>query len=119
MARLHLRGSDVLSGKILGDQNATEDPSYVRKSAPLIKEALRKGSDVMQLSNGNIITTEWKVLILQYNWNKERGRFERAKSGARTKKNRARAAHKESLNDQLVKSSANKPRDTEEHLEDA
>ncbi|GFZ77375.1 hypothetical protein RLOatenuis_0210 [Rickettsiales bacterium] len=119
MARLHLGGSDVLSGTILGDQNATEDPNYVRKSAPLIKEALLKGSDVMQLSNGNIIITEWKVLILQYNWNKERGRFERAKSGVRTRRSKAKSAHKKRLNDQFVKGSVGDSKDTEEQLEDA
>ena len=122
--RLRLGGADdSISDKILGEQDATDNPNYVRKSEPIVLEALNRGSDVMHFANGNIITTELKVLILQHNWSKERGKFERAKSaGIRNKRNRARAKNKNKrrINDQLISNLDNNNQDitNKEQLEE-
>lgn len=57
-------GSDVdamLSGLMT-------DASYLRQSSSLINEALQKGFDVLQLPNGDIVTTGTKTIVYQYHW---------------------------------------------------
>lgn len=39
------------------------NPDYIRKSSDLIKDALQKGFDVLQLDNGDIVTTGTKVIV--------------------------------------------------------
>ena len=128
VTRLHLGSNNSVSDKILGEQNAIDDPNYVRKSETIIVNALKKGYDVLQFVNGNLITTELKVLILQHNWNKENGKFERAKSaGARNKKNRVRSNNnKKRFDNQFIKDldsgqNENQSKDitNKEQLEDA
>ena len=40
--------------------NMMNDPNYLRQSSSLINEALQKGFDVLQLANGDIVTTGTK-----------------------------------------------------------
>lgn len=72
--------------------NASEDPSsdinYIHKSAQLVSDALGKGSDVMQLPNGDIVVTEVKTVTYKYLWNKETHKFERHTKGNRQRKMR-------------------------------
>lgn len=44
------------------------DPKYICKSCTLVTEALQRGGDVMQMSNGDIIITEKKTVVTHYNW---------------------------------------------------
>jgi hypothetical protein len=44
------------------------DPEYLRKSLRLINEALQKGMDVLQLENGDIVTTGTKIVHTKYTW---------------------------------------------------
>ena len=53
------------------------DTNYIRESCALITEALKHGCDVMQMANGDIITTELKPVTIQYVWNNEKGKLVR------------------------------------------
>jgi hypothetical protein len=72
-----------------GDPEITNmmlDPRYLRQSSSLIQEALQKGFDVLQLANGDIVTTGTKTVVYQYTWDEEKGKLIKAKS---TKSRRA------------------------------
>ena len=44
------------------------DVRYICKSGSLITESLQRGSDVMQLPNGDIIVSEMKPVTFYYAW---------------------------------------------------
>ncbi len=69
-----------------GSNNVATDINYIRKSSVLVNEALQKGSDIMQMSNGDIIITEVKTVTYKYTWNNEKHKFERASSGSKIKR---------------------------------
>lgn len=58
------------------DKEAQDSPfrdlSYLCKTTKIIIEALKKGSDVAQLPNGDIMVTEMKVINTQYRWSKSK-----------------------------------------------
>lgn len=58
------------------------DMKYVCKSGALITKALKHGSDVMQLPNGDILINEIKTITSCYCWNKEKGVFVRKHSSS-------------------------------------
>jgi hypothetical protein len=65
-----------------GDPEITNmmlDPRYLRQSSSLIQEALQKGFDVLQLANGDIVTTGTKTVVYQYTWDSEKGKLTKAK----------------------------------------
>lgn len=64
------------------------DPRYLRQSSALINEALQKGFDVLQLANGDIVTTGTKTVVYQYTWDLEKGKLVKAKSESSAKKSR-------------------------------
>ena len=55
------------------------DPGYLRQSSALIHEALQKGFDVLQLANGDIMTTGTKTVVYQYRWDAEKGKLAKVK----------------------------------------
>lgn len=55
------------------------DPDYLRQSSSLINEALQKGFDILQLANGDIVTTGTKTIVNQYSWDKEKQKLTKAK----------------------------------------
>ena len=59
-----------------GDAPSNEDvmlnPDYLRHSSSIISEALQKGFDVLQLDNGDIVTTGTKIVVTQYHWDEEK-----------------------------------------------
>ncbi len=59
--------------------NMMLDPRYLRQSSALIQEALQKGFDVLQLANGDIVTTGTKTVVYQYAWDEEKGKLVKAK----------------------------------------
>jgi hypothetical protein len=64
--------------------NMMLDPRYLRQSSSLIQDALQKGFDVLQLANGDIVTTGTKTVIYQYAWDQEKGKLVKTKpEGAR------------------------------------
>ncbi len=47
------------------------NPDYLRQSSSLINDALKKGFDVLQLADGNIVMTGVKTVVYQYQWDEE------------------------------------------------
>lgn len=66
--------------------NMMLDPRYLRQSSSLIQDALQKGFDVLQLSNGDIVTTGTKTVVYQYSWDENKGKLVKKKTDV--KKNR-------------------------------
>jgi hypothetical protein len=89
--------SDVVS-------NLVKDLNYLKRSSVIVSDALQKGSDVMQLANGDIVITEIKTVTYNYIWNQDKGRFERANSGQRMKRPRVKhsSARADNTNDGAV-----------------
>ncbi len=44
-------------------------PKYICGSCTIITDSLRKGCDVVQMPNGDIIIREQKVVTTRYSWN--------------------------------------------------
>lgn len=67
--------------------NMMLDPRYLRQSSSLIQEALQKGFDVLQLANGDIVTTGTKTVVYQYTWDGDKGKLVKTKpEGARKRR---------------------------------
>jgi hypothetical protein len=66
--------------------NVMLDPRYLRQSSSLVQDALQKGFDVLQLSNGDLVTTGTKTIVNQYSWDDEKGKLVKSKSDARKTK---------------------------------
>jgi hypothetical protein len=80
------------------DDNPSSNKTYVKKSLTLVTEALNKGSDVMQMGNGDILITEVKTVTYKYKWNDDKNKFERVTSGSKVRKR----AEKEVKNKELL-----------------
>lgn len=81
------------SGKLAKDSheqpaitNMMLDARYLRQSSSLIQDSLQKGFDVLQLANGDIVTTGTKTIVYQYTWDEERGKLTRIKVDPRKSK---------------------------------
>ena len=59
--------------------NMMLDPRYLRQSSSLIQDALQKGFDVLQLANGDIVTTGTKTVVYQYAWDGNKGKLVKTK----------------------------------------
>lgn len=56
------------------------DADYLRQSSALINEALQKGFDVLQLANGDIVTTGTKTIVNTFVWDGSKGRLAKQKT---------------------------------------
>lgn len=65
------------------------DPRYLRQSSSLINEALQKGFDVLQLADGDIVTTGTKTVVYRYSWDQEKGKLVKAKTEPAKKQRKA------------------------------
>lgn len=74
------------SGNQLADLMA--DPAYLRHSSALINEALQKGFDVLQLANGDIVTTGTKTIVNTYSWDDASGKLAKLKAAKPARKPR-------------------------------
>lgn len=72
------------------------DPAYLRHSSALINEALQKGFDVLQLANGDIVTTGTKTIVNTYSWDASKAKLAKQKAPAKG----ARRARKGELIDE-------------------
>ena len=81
--------------------NMMLDPRYLRQSSSLIQEALQKGFDVLQLANGDIVTTGTKTVVYQYSWDESKGKLAKTKPDS----SRRRRAASEEEDEELVSSS--------------
>jgi hypothetical protein len=75
--------------------NMMLDPRYLRQSSSLIQDALQKGFDVLQLANGDIVTTGTKTVVYQYAWDEEKGKLVKTKPEAGRKARRVPVAEGE------------------------
>jgi hypothetical protein len=66
--------------------NMMLDPRYLRQSSSLIQESLQKGFDVLQLANGDIVTTGTKTIVYQYTWDESKGKLVKYKPDPRKSK---------------------------------
>lgn len=57
------------------DKDIFSDLQYICNSNSLIVDSLKRGLDVAQLPNGDIIITEIKTVNTQYSWNKNKQRM--------------------------------------------
>jgi hypothetical protein len=76
--------------------NMMLDPRYLRQSSSLIQDALQKGFDVLQLANGDIVTTGTKTVVYQYTWDEEKGKLLKSKPES-VRKSRRSASEEEEI----------------------
>jgi hypothetical protein len=53
------------------------DSRYIKQSSALISDALQKGFDVLQMANGDIVTTGTKTVVYKYTWENNAGKLKR------------------------------------------
>jgi hypothetical protein len=56
------------------------DARYLRQSSSLINDALQKGFDVLQLSDGSIVMTGTKTIVHRYQWDQDKGKLAKTKT---------------------------------------
>ena len=92
MAKNTLKKTDLITKSVIkknvldgnASVNAMNDPAYLRQSSALINEALKKGFDVLQLANGDIVTTGTRTIVHQYVWDNDKSRLVKAKNTAKS-----------------------------------
>jgi hypothetical protein len=60
--------------------NTMTNPLYLRQSSSLIQDALKNGLDVLQLANGDIVTTGTKTIVTKYSWDTARNKLVKLKA---------------------------------------
>ncbi|OYW13786.1 MAG: hypothetical protein B7X02_01410 [Rhodospirillales bacterium 12-54-5] len=58
------------------------NPEYLRHSSSIINEALKDGFDVLQLPNGDIVTTGTKIITNTYVWDAVGGKLMKSRASA-------------------------------------
>jgi hypothetical protein len=56
------------------------NPEYLRHSSAVINEALKEGFDVLQLPNGDIVTTGTKTIVNTFVWDAAKSRLDKARA---------------------------------------
>jgi hypothetical protein len=102
MKKIDLTSKRIFSGApkkhVEGEPEITNmmlDPRYLRQSSGLIQDSLQKGFDVLQLANGDIVTTGTKTVVYQYTWDEEKGKLVKTKPEASRKPRRASVSEDE------------------------
>lgn len=80
--------------------NMMLDSRYLRQSSSLIQDALQKGFDVLQLANGDIVTTGTKTVVHQYVWDEEKGKLTKAKPERKSKRSSDGSDESEDISEQ-------------------
>jgi len=92
--------------------NMMLDPRYLRQSSTLIQDSLQKGFDVLQLANGDIVTTGTKTIVYQYTWDEEKGKLVKARTDKKGK--RANGSSDDENNDDVSEESDETIEESEE-----
>jgi hypothetical protein len=58
------------------------NPEYLRHSSAIINDALKEGFDVLQLPNGDIVTTGTKIITNTYVWDAAKVTMTKARTPA-------------------------------------
>lgn len=66
-----LQADSIASGDVMFDSR------YIKNSSALISDALQKGFDVLQMANGDIVTTGTKTVVYKYTWDEVAGKLKR------------------------------------------
>jgi hypothetical protein len=66
------------------NEDLMQDEEYRASCQEVINEALEKGFDVIQMENGDIITTGTQIIVTQYRWNDADGKMEKISSKKQT-----------------------------------
>lgn len=79
------------------DDNALSElmanPEYLRHSSSIINDALKDGFDVLQLPNGDIVTTGTKIITNTYSWDKGKAKLVKARAATdKPRKGRGKVA---------------------------
>ncbi len=84
------------------DENMLADlmanPEYLRHSSSVINDALKDGFDVLQLPNGDIVTTGTKIITHTYVWDQSKAKLVKARAPSekpRTRKAKAKVTEDE------------------------
>ncbi len=64
------------------------NPEYLRYSSAIINEALKDGFDVLQLPNGDIVTTGTKIVTNTYVWDAQKATLSKARTPAKPTRGR-------------------------------
>jgi hypothetical protein len=72
------RASATEDDNMLADLMA--NPEYLRHSSSIINDALKEGFDVLQLPNGDIVTTGTKTIVNTYVWDAASSRLDKARA---------------------------------------
>jgi hypothetical protein len=91
MAKIQIK--NIESSKIVNDNDSSEydvmnDVHYICKSCSLITDFLKKGCDVMQLANGDVVVTEVKAVTFHYSWSEKKEKLVRVYGGGKSKKSK-------------------------------
>jgi len=72
--------------QLAGDDDTLSElmanPEYLRHSSSIINDALKDGFDVLQLPNGDIITTGTKIVTNTYVWDGGKAKLVKARAAA-------------------------------------
>lgn len=71
------------------------NPEYLRHSSAVIHEALKEGFDVLQLPNGDIVTTGTKVIVTTYSWDMAKAKLTKRTAGLDDKPKSTRRSKKD------------------------
>ena len=64
------------------------NPEYLRHSSSIINDALKEGFDVLQLPNGDIVTTGTKTIVNNYVWDAQKNKLAKIRTNSEKRKNR-------------------------------
>lgn len=73
------------------------NPEYLRHSSAVINDALKEGFDVLQLPNGDIVTTGTKTIVNTYVWDAKAGRLDKARNAPEKSRKAAKAKVEEEV----------------------
>lgn len=64
-------------------------PAYMDATSKVIREALKKGMDILQLENGDVVTTTTKVIVTHYIWDERKSGLRKLTEPERKKRKAA------------------------------
>ncbi len=67
------------------------NPEYLRYSSSIINDALKDGFDVLQLPNGDIVTTGTKIVTNTYVWDADKSMMTKARATAAKRGRKSKA----------------------------
>ncbi len=91
-ARAHANEEDNMLADLMAN------PDYLRHSSSIINEALKDGFDVLQLPNGDIVTTGTKTIVNTFVWDASKGSLDKVRASSekpRARKVKAKAEAEE------------------------